>query len=183
MNVLGWLINKKRDITSLAIWSLFITALINYTYSSFIELLGFTIATPIKQLVMCILGSTLPFICFWLKEHPIANKLLSKLIKKSIHDDVLDDVFDYEHILWMRIHLKDKGIFYEGKYRRREENGLESWIILVDYDCVKEETKEIIFSSDWNDTSKSVAINLRDADILEFMYDKDSETWKRLIEN
>ena len=82
----------------------------------------------------------------------------------------------------MRIYMKDSDICYVGTFSCREEKGIDSWIVLVDYHNI---TKDMVPTK--NTTSipqpkSSVAINLRNVERIELFYKDKSKVWETLFQ-
>lgn len=83
----------------------------------------------------------------------------------------------------MNVYIKSSNIYYIGRFSFREENGINSWISLVDYFCVDKNTNEKIFDPEQGGLNSSVAINLSNIERIEIIYENDSEVWEKLRGN
>lgn len=100
--------------------------------------------------------------------------------QRTINDDVFNDVIDDKKPMMMHIFLKNSDIYYIGKYCLREEKGLDSWIVLINYCIFDKNTDKLIYNSK-KDNQKMVAmINLHDVERIENLYDNNSKVWARL---
>lgn len=178
----NWLNAKQTNIPLDTIWSLFSSFLIKSFYTgvhSFL-LASKDIPDSIKILIYSITGFLLSFIVTYTKNHRYIQKILHCLFKKSTNDDIFNDIIDYNNSTMLSLYLKSSNIYYVGKFSMREEKGLDSWIILINYCSVNKETNEVIYNPKDGNLCSSVAINLRDIERMEIIYENDSEVWKRL---
>ena len=179
-----WLNGKKRDISLITIWSLFVSFLVQSFYSilhGFI-LVDIQFNIPAKAIIYSITGLLLALLLTYIKNSKIFIRLLRKLNHKSINDDIFDDIIDYDKITMMQVYIKSSDIYYIGRFSFREENGLNSWISLIYYVCVDRKTNEVLFDPEEAKHDSSVAIKLCDVERIEIIYSEDSEVWKRLTE-
>lgn len=183
MSVYNWLNNKKTDISVLTIWSLFISFLVEAFYSMIHGFLfnNIVISDSIKIFVYSVTGLALAFICTQIKRSKLIQRLLYQSNNKSVNDDVFQDIIDYKKPTMLNVYLKSANVYYIGKFCSREELGLDSWIVLINYFSVDKETNNPVFDPDAENYKSTVAINLRDVERIEIIYEEDSETWKRLI--
>lgn len=173
MSIYNWFNNKKLEISIIILWSLFISYIANAIATLFTSN-----ATGIS-IISVIIGALSAILITLLKKIKIFNNFLSRVNHKSINSDIFDDIIDYEKKTIMCIHLKNSDIFYMGTFCIREEKGLESWIVLVDYyELNKDNT--ILFNSNKSSKNYSIAINERDIERVECVYEDDSNTWKKL---
>lgn len=181
MYTYNWFNNKKMDISILTIWSLFISTLIKSFYSSVhIFLLSNTkIQDALKIIIYSITGFLLAILFTKLKGTKAFNRLLYNINNKSINDDIFDDIIDYDKKTMMKIYIKSSDIYYIGKFSFREENGINSWISLIEYYCVDRKTNNKIFDPAEGELCSSVTINLKEVERIEIIYEKDSKVWEK----
>lgn len=183
MYTYNWLNNKKTDISILTIGSLFISYLVKSFYvtcHSFI-FADIKINDSMKVIIFSITGLLLALFCTYFKRTKLFTKLLYNINNKSINDDIFDDIIDYDKKTMMKVYIKSSNIYYIGRFSFREENGINSWISLIDYLCVDKNTNEKTFDPESDNLNSSVAINLNNIERIEIIYEKDSEVWKRLV--
>ena len=108
------------------------------------------------------------------------RKILDRISKKTIHEDVLDDVIDYNKRCNVIVNLKDSDIYYAGIFKLKEEKGVESRIVLVNYVEKRKSDDKLILDYGEKDFKTSVVINLSDVESLQLFYEDDSETWRFL---
>lgn len=182
MSLYNWLNNRKMDITLLTVWSLFINTLIKSFYSviHYYLMQDVTFGEPLKILIFTFTGVLLAFLITFLKRIPIFQDIFYYANNKSLNDDIFDDIIDYKKKTMMKIYLKSSEIYYLGRFSFREEKGLESWLVLVDYYCLSKKDDQIVFDPDKGKLKSSVAITLKDVERIEIIYENDSETWERL---
>lgn len=181
MYTYNWFNNKKTDISILTIWSLFISALIKSFYSVIHIFLLSSINIPdaIKVVVYSLTGLLLALLFTSLKKVKIFNRLLYEVNNKSINDDIFDDVIDYDKRTMMKIYIKSSDVYYIGRFFFREENGINSWISLVEYYCVDKKTNNKLFDPEAGGLCSSVVINLKEVERIEIIYEKDSKVWEK----
>lgn len=182
MYTYSWLNNKKLDTSIFTVLSLFISVLIKSFYSVIhIFILSNTVIHgSIKVLIYSLTGLLFSIICTNLKKTKLFGRLLYKINNKSINDDIFDAIIDYDKKTMMCIYLKSCDFYYIGRFCIREENGINSWISLVEYCCMDKNTDEMIFDSEDSEVNSSVVINLKDVERIEIFYEKDSDAWKIL---
>lgn len=177
----NWLNNIKIDIYILTIWSLFISVLIKSFYSAvhIFILSDITIPDSIKIIVFSSTGLLLAILFTYLKGIKAFSRILFNFNNKSFNDDIFDDIIDYNKKTMMNIYLKSSDVYYYGKFFYREENGIDSWISLIEY-CSKDKgTHNPIFNPKEDGLDSSVAINFKDIERIEVFYEKNSEVWER----
>ena len=177
----NWFNKKKADISILTIWSLFISMLIKSFYSTvhIFILSHIQIPDSIKIIIFSLTGFLLAVLFTQLKKTRILNRILYKINNKSINDDIFDDIIDYDKKTMMKIYIKSSDIYYIGRFSLREENGIHSWISLVEYYCVDRKNNNKIFDPEADGLCSSVVINLSEVERIEIIYEKDSNVWER----
>lgn len=182
MTIYSWFINKELDISTVAIWSLFISTLIKTFYSAVhsVILTSYDINDYLKVLIYVITGTFLPFIIIFIKNSKLISFILFKADNKSINSDIFDDIIDYHKNTLLQIYLKNSNVMYIGTFKLREEKGLDSYIVLINYASLDKNTKEVTFNPADNGLQSAVAINLGDIERIELSYEHDSDVWKWL---
>lgn len=183
ISVYDWLNNIKHDISVITIWSIFTSFLVKAFYSSIhcVILKDVTINDSVKILIYSVTGLCLAFVFTYLKNRKLIRKLLYHTNHKSINSDIFDDIIDYNKKTILNIYLKTSNIYYTGTFWIREEKGLDSWIVLVNYNRINKDTNKLEFDPDSFGFKTTVAINLRDVELIEISYSDGSEVWKRAI--
>lgn len=69
---------------------------------------------------------------------------------------------------------------YIGTFKFLEENGLDSYIVLIDYASFDKQTKAVSFEPDKHNLHSVAVVNLRDIERIEIIYSENSEVWKRI---
>lgn len=185
MYTYNWLNSKKFDISILTIGSLFISFLVKSFYAACHSFIFANVKTndSVKVIVFSITGFLLALFCTYIKKSKLFTKLLYTISNKSINDDIFDDIIYYNKKTMMNVYIKSSNIYYIGRFSFREENGINSWISLVDYFCVDKNTNEKIFDPEQGGLNSSVAINLSNIERIEIIYENDSEVWEKLRGN
>lgn len=80
----------------------------------------------------------------------------------------------------MKVYLKNSDFYYIGSLAYREENGLNSWLILSKYLCLYKNDHEEYYDPEGQGLDSAVAINMQNIERIELIYEKDSLTWKRM---
>lgn len=183
MYAYNWINNKKIDTSILAICSLFISTLIRSFYSAIhiFVLPNIKIHDAIKIIVYSFTGFLFAVLLTRIKSTKVFIHMLYIVNNKSINDDIFDDIIDYDKRTMMNIYIKSSDVYYIGRFSFREENGIDSWISLVEYCCVDKKTNNKLFEPAEGGLCSSVAIHLKDIERIEIIYENDSEVWKRLI--
>lgn len=183
MYVYNWFNNKKIDISILTIWSLFISTLIKSFYSALHIFILSHVKFPdaIKIIIFSSTGLLFAILFTQLKKTKIFTRILYKVNNKSINDDIFDDIIDYDNRTMMNIYIKSSDVYYTGRFSFREENGINSWISLIEYFCVDKRTNKKLFDPEDGGLCSSVAINLKEVERIEIIYEKNSEVWKKQI--
>lgn len=180
MTLFGWLNNKSFDISILSIWSL----IISYVIKAFYATIHVFILNSLdfdeyqKVLIYLVTAIILAFISTKLISTKCLKKLLYNTNNKSVNEDIFDDIIDYQKPTMMQIYLKDSDFYYIGKFAFREEKGLDSWLVLVDYCSVKRNTNKAIYVPSADNINSTVAINLSNIESIQLVYEDDSEVWK-----
>ena len=183
MYTYNWLNNKKIDNSIFTIWSLFISILIKSFYSAIHVFILPHVQIPdaLKIIVFSSTGLLLAILLTYLRRTKLFYKILCRINNKSINDDIFDDIIDYSKKTMMNIYIKSSDIYYVGRFSYREENGIDSWISLIEYSSVNKKTNNPVFNSEAGGLNSSVVINLKDIERTEIIYEKDSDVWNRLI--
>lgn len=185
MTAFGWLNNKAFNVSIVTIWSLFISVLIKSFYSTmhYYFAVNIKFTDSVKILIFSLTGLLLAVILTYLKQTSVIRWVLYYINNKSVHEDIFDDIIDYKKRTMMKIYIKSSDVYYLGRFSFREEKGLESWIVLIDYYCLDLKSNKILFDPETDDLKSSVAVNLKDVERLEIIYEGDSDVWKKLIGN
>ena len=182
MVVYNWLNNKKCDVSILSIWSLFVSYIIK-SICSVVHSLVLTqmiFGNSFKILIYIFVGTIIATFATWVKKWKIIQKLLYFTNNKSINDDIFDDIIDYDRPTMMQIHLRSSNVYYIGKFFFREENGINSWLALINYISIENGSNNVLYQPDSGDIKSVVIINLKDIERIELIYEDDSEVWGRL---
>lgn len=181
ISVYNWLNNKKSDISVLTLGSLFISVLIQALLSSLHQfiLCEVIFSEPSKIIIYAITGFISAIICSWARNTKAVGDILYAVSKKSINDDVLKDVIDYDKKTMMIIYLKGSDVYYIGSFLYREENGLDSWICLINYGCYDKETDSVVFDPDEENKKSTVLLNLRDIERIHLIYEDNTNLWNK----
>lgn len=116
----------------------------------------------------------------YLKNTKFLRLVLYCINNKSVNDDIFDDIIDYDKRTMMNIYIKSSNVCYVGRFAFREENGINSWIVLAEYYSMNRDTGDTILDLEEAGMLTSVAIKIKDIERIELIYEKDSEVWKRL---
>lgn len=183
----NWLINNKMDIYIIGIWSLVISYLIQNFYSA-IHIFLITdvdINESIKIVIYIITALIVPFCIVEIYNCNYIKKYLEKYNHKSIFNDVFKATIDYKQRTIMHIYLKNSNVMYSGIFKYNEENGVNSYIVLINYTSYKTDSDsfEIMSDAQGGNVKSSVIINMQDIERIELIYEDNSEVWKWLNEN
>lgn len=175
MLVYEWMNTKKYDIHILIISSLFISYMISifYTVIHNIIFTNYNFNEATKSLIYIISGLIFSLIVIFFQNTKFFKKILRFLNHKSSHNDIFDDVIDYKTKTLLQIYIKNSPVMYIGTFKIREEKGIDSYIVLVDYVSLNATTKEALFNPSKNNLKSSVLINLRDIERIEIIYNND----------
>lgn len=184
ISIYAWLNSKKYEISTIILWSLFLSFIIQSLSKCVHGILihSHSFSTPEKYIIYIILGAILGILITFMRQTKLVKFIVDKTNHKSINSDVFDDIIDYDKKTIMNIYLKNSDIYYMGTFRLREEKGLESWIVLTEYYELKTDNT-IVFDSGKEASHYSVAINERDIERIECIYESDSKTWKTLTKS
>ena len=182
MMMYNWLNSKKSDIYIVVIWSLFISAIIKALCSTIHEfvLKDIPFSDTSKILIYSFVGLITAFFVTYIKKIKFIRNLLYKTNNKSVNDDIFDDIIDYEEPTMMSVYIKNSDVYYIGKYCFREEKGLDSWIVLINYCSVNRKNNDIIYNPQEMNKKSTVMINLHDVERIENIYEDNSKVWARL---
>lgn len=182
MTIFIWLNNKSINFSAVTLWSLFTSFIIKNTFSLIHQfiLCDFSFSSYFKIMVYIITGATTPFLIQKLTRLRILRNLIYNTNYKSIHDDIFNDIIDYDEPTMMQVYLKTSDIYYIGKFCFREEKGLDSWLVLINYITVDKKNDELLFDPQKSNTKTTVAINLHDIERIELIYEDNSKVWKYL---
>lgn len=177
----NWLNHTENNVSILTIWSLFISILVKSACTFIHEFIFKEIifSNASKILIYAMTGLLLSLIITWTKKTKVLQNILYKINNKSINDDIFDDVIDYSKRTMMMVYLKSSKVYYLGRFLYREENGLDSWIALIDYCSMDRTIGKIIFDPDISNMKSTVLLNLKDVQRIQIIYEKDSDIWKK----
>lgn len=182
ITLFAWLNGRKYDNSAIIVWSLVVSYIIKIFYSlvhSYI-LTEAEINEYLKLVIYILTSVGISFFATKMLANKFLGKILYKANKKSINNDIFDDLIDDEEPTMMSIYLKSSDVYYVGKYCYREENGLDSWIALINYCCASGRNNKIIYNPQKENKKSTVMINLHDVERIENIYEENSEVWKRL---
>jgi hypothetical protein len=182
ITIFNWLANKKMEFSTMTLWSVFTSILIKSCCSlihSFC-LTSIVFSEYSKIIIYVLIGCILPFIAILLCKNSYLQKILYKISSKSVCANIFDDVLDYKKRTTLQVYLKDSNIMYIGTFKFLEENGLDSYIVLIDYASFDKQTKAVIFEPDKHNLHSVAVVNLRDIERIEIIYSENSEVWKRI---
>lgn len=182
MSIFKWLTNLTMEPYMTGVWSLFVNFLIQLFYSTLHIMVWSEInfPEPVKYSIYIASAVIFPFIIVRIFNSTYIRKILDRISKKTIHEDVLDDVIDYNKRCNVIVNLKDSDIYYAGIFKLKEEKGVESRIVLVNYVEKRKSDDKLILDYGEKDFKTSVVINLSDVESLQLFYEDDSETWRFL---
>lgn len=177
-----WLNSRKLDLTIIALWSMFISYIIQSIWSIIYQFIftQFIITSELKIIIYIITAIVMCLILTYIKNNNIIFQKLLYKSHKTGNDDIFDDVIDYDSPTMMCVYMKSN-ILYIGKFLIREEKGLNSWITLINYSSVDKDTKEKIFDPDEENLKSVVALNLKDIERIELIYEDESKVWHNLV--
>ncbi len=177
----SWLNSKKNDITITTLWSLIISFIIKSFYSVIhsIVVTTYVFNDALKIIIYIITAILLSVLVAALKKWKCVAKFLKWLNDKTLNEDIFDDVLDYKKPCILQIYLKTSPKLYIGRFVLREEKGLDSWIVLSDYVQMNTNNMEEEYCPSDHKQKSMVALNLRDIERIEIIYDNNSEVWKR----
>lgn len=182
MCIFSFLNNRKYDTSKFLLWCIFISYLIKHfcilIHSIIIP--HVEIRNEIQVLTYSIIGCVLPFVIHIVIQSKPMQCILYKTSQKSINDDAFNDIIDYELPTMMQVYLKNSDIYYIGKFCYREEKGMDSWIVLINYGCITKEENKLVYDPDGSELKSVVAINMHDIERIEIIYEDDSKVWKSL---
>lgn len=182
ISIYNWLTNKNMDISMIILWGLLINELISSIYSaihSFIHT-SYDVDESVKLLVYVLTGCLLPFVVVYIQRLKVIKDILYCTNKKSINSDIFEDIIDYDKTTMMKVYIKDSNIYYIGAFKYREEKGLDSYIVLINYASLNKDTIKTVFKPSKEGLKSVVAINLQDVERIEIVYDDESEVWKNM---
>ena len=170
------------DISVIVLWSLFVNTLIVIFYSavhSFI-FVSYDFHEAVKILIYILTGCILPFVIVYVQKSKLLKEILYRTNNKSINSDIFEDIIDYDKTTMMKVYIKGSDVYYIGAFKYREEKGLDSYIVLINYASLNKETVKTVFKPSKEGVKSVVAINLQDIERIEIIYDDESEVWKNM---
>ena len=182
MEIYNWLTNRNMDISVIVLWSLFVNTLIVIFYSavhSFI-FVSYDFHEAVKILIYILTGCILPFVIVYVQKSKLLKEILYRTNNKSINSDIFEDIIDYDKTTMMKVYIKGSDVYYIGAFKYREEKGLDSYIVLINYASLNKETVKTVFKPSKEGVKSVAAINLQDIERIEIIYDDESEVWKNM---
>lgn len=182
VKLFGWLNSQKYSNSVIVLWSLIISYLFKTFYSTvhrFI-LIDVDMDEYLKITIYLLTAIVMAFVISKILKLKILQKILYHTNNKSINDDIFEDIIDYDKPTMMQVYLKNSSIYYVGKFIFREEKGLDSWIVLINYCSADRKKNNIVYNPETDGLKSTVTINLHDVESIELIYEDDSEVWKRL---
>lgn len=183
MHTFNWINNKTQmDFSLFTLWSLFISFIIKTFYSLIHSFLfvSYDINSYLKITIYIITGFLLPFLIKKILKSKAIRRCLYLIDNKSINSDIWDDIIDYNSRTMMKVYIKNSKYYYIGSFKLREENGLDSWIVLIDYATLLLKNNEVVYNPENDGRKSTVVINLRDIERIEIIYDDKSDIWEKL---
>lgn len=173
------------EIYQVGLWSLFINILIKAFYSALHSVIFVNVAfnDSVKIVIYVISAAILPFIIIKILNSHFFRDILNWIGKKTINKNIFEDIIDHEKRTMMIIYPKDADVYYIGACKLREENGVDSYIALIEYAIFDKLSQEPIRDSKELGLKASMLFNLRDIEHIELVYEDDSKVWKWLNEN
>jgi len=164
----------------IVLWGFFISFVIRLVYQvgHLFILPSVDFPASVKILIFIATGAISPLILVWLRKRKIFDWLLNKINNKSINDDVWDVILDYNDPPMPKVYVKGADILYIGRFAAREENGLNSWIVITDYIRANKENK-LQYNPEEHNQKSMIALNMRDIERVELVYSQDSKIWKK----
>lgn len=178
--IFQWLTNEKMEMYSVIIWALFVNVFIK-AVCGVIHSYAFpskNFDENIKVVVYILTAIVMSGFISWIYNSVEVKQMLSKLGKKTFGNDVLKDVIDYDKKTMMLVYLKNDDVIYGGTFKARDERGIESYIVLIEYCLYVKNSGKIIRDS--SNQKASVVINMKDVERVEMLYENDSKVWKFL---
>lgn len=178
--IFQWLTNEKMEMYSVIIWALFVNVFIK-AVCGVIHSCAFpskNFDENVKVVVYILTAIVMSSFISWIYNSVEVKQMLSKLGKKTFGNDVLKDVIDYDKRTMMLVYLKNDDVIYGGTFRARDERGIESYIVLINYCLYEKNSGKIIRNS--SNKKASVVINMKDVERVEMLYENDSKVWEFL---
>ena len=182
MEIYNWLTNRNMDISVIILWSLFVNTLIVTFYSAVHSFVfkTYDFDEAVKILIYILTGCILPFVVICIQKSKVLKELLYHTNNKSVNSDIFEDIIDYNKATMMKVYIKNSEVYYIGTFKYREEKGLDSYIVLINYASLNKETVKTVFKPSKEGLKSVVAINLQDIERIEIIYDDESEVWKNM---
>jgi hypothetical protein len=167
------------EFSSVAIWGLFISAIIKIIYQAGHSLFptGITFNEATKSLIYTVTGAALAFAIVYLLRIRRVSEMLAKISNKSINDDIWGDITSHNESTILKIYLKESDILYIGTIATREEKGLDSWVVITNY-IRANKNNELQYCPKTQNENSMVAVNMRDIERVELVYQDNSKIWE-----
>lgn len=180
--IYNWLNNNKMETTYIITWSLFISYFMVTFYSAVhaMVLTKIDFNEAVKAVIYYISAALLSVAIAKIKHTKTFGRALYWIAHKTVNSDIFDDAFDYDKPMRLHIFIKNADYSYIGKLALKEEKGLDSWIVLVDYAKLYNQKQEPQYYLSTDDIKSSVAINLHDVESMQIIYENDSKVWENI---
>lgn len=185
MTIFIWLTNLQIETYLIGIWSLIVNALIKLFYSALhnFVFINYNFPEVIKHTIYVLSAIVFPFIIVKILNYDFVKRLLNKYSGKTIHKDIFEDIIDYNKRTLMVVYLKDSNVYYAGTFKVKEENGLNSYITLINYTIKDKSNNDTIIDTELLELKSSIVFNLQDVEHIQIIYEDDSKVWCWLNEN
>lgn len=168
---------SKRDVSLTVLWSIFISYMIKMFYSAISTLFPkMTIPDPVKALIYIVTAFIIGTVFSKLWLNGTIFKPFRKLFHTTQNKDLFDDIIDRERAMNVVLHMKDgREIF--GAFRFRDESRDKLYIALLPY-YFSDDPK--ISERQENGQKSILAVNLNEAQCVEFIYKDGSKVWEKI---
>ena len=180
MMFFNWLTSIKMDLYLVGIWSLMINAFIKAfctTVHTFI-MKEIDFDENLKLVIYLVLALISAVICSIFYKSDLLRSFLGKFFNKTLGNDVFKDIIDFKQRTVATVFLKESEIYYIGVFKHMDEKDADSYIALIEYSAVNKSNNEII--RNFSDEKASIVFCLNEIEHIEFIYEDESEVWKRL---
>ena len=180
MTMFNWFNNRKAELATTILWSLFVSYMIKNVYSVIFLLKPNSVETYVKSIIYVTTGALLSVVIKKLKSLKCIMQITRKINNKTLYNDLLDNVIDYTLPIYMQVYPKGSNHYYIGRFAMREENGIDSLLALIDYKVVDKEYNTCIYNPQESDLKSSMIFFLKDIEHIEIIYENESCVWKHL---
>lgn len=168
---------SKRDVSLTVLWSVIISLVIRTFYSAISTLFPkLTAPDPVKKLIYIVTALIIgiAFSKLWL--NGTIFEPFRKLFHTTQNKDLFDDIIDRERAMNVVLHMKDgREIF--GAFRFRDESRDKLYIALLPYSFSDDPR---IYERQDNGQKSILAVNLSEAQCVEFIYKDGSKVWEKI---